>query len=240
MRDAAMIGVGGKTREHEVGEAERKIDSKQPQAVEQQQRHGDGRKAALAPLAGPPAPQRRQQHREQAEDIEQQRDPTERCRGDNRERERRKHALSMQIAVIIDRVRIGVIGPPKRRDQLQTGRNGRISRARRRLRLGGRNARRDRLCQPARIVLQQRRKEQAIVSAETRDRAARALGPGLSVGLPRAGGFQVRGDVPTVEEGRGERQHKEQGRRADRCEQRAQIKARGMGCDFARDQDKLG
>src|SRR3954468_22991202 len=35
-RHAAVIGVSEESREHEIGQAERKIDSKQPEATEQQ------------------------------------------------------------------------------------------------------------------------------------------------------------------------------------------------------------
>src|SRR5947209_12964728 len=58
VRQPAAIRIEQEDREHEIRQTEREIDSKQPEAVEQQQRRGNRRKAALAPFASPPAPQR--------------------------------------------------------------------------------------------------------------------------------------------------------------------------------------
>ena len=41
MRQSMVVGHGQKAREHQVGQAERKVDAEQPQTVEQQQHGGD-------------------------------------------------------------------------------------------------------------------------------------------------------------------------------------------------------
>ena len=84
-----------------------------------------------------------------------------------------------------------MIGPFQRGDELQTGRNGRIARARGRLRVGRRDARRNRLREAARIVLQQRSEEQAIIAAEARDRTPGPPRPGFAERSARVRGFEV-------------------------------------------------
>ena len=146
MRHAAMIGVEQKNREHEIGQAEREIDSEQPETAEQEQRGGNRRKTALAPhpvrlparrAAGMRTSSRKNALRRSVIQPSAWGENTAKASAAN-------DALAVQIAVIVDRVRIGVSSALERRDHLQARRNGRIARAGGRLRFGRRNARRDR------------------------------------------------------------------------------------------------
>ena len=185
------------------------------------------------------APQRRDENKQQDECVEDKRDPAERLRGDDGERERREDALAVQIAVIVDRVRIGMLGAVQRCNQLQTGRNGRIACARGRLGVGARNARRNRLSRAARVVLQERRQHEAVVPTETRDLAACDRGPRLLECVHGVRAHKLFSDHASINERRAEGRGEKRAHRDERREQRARIESRRTGHDVAREREEI-